>query len=173
LVKTAMGRGAKRLRFPHGEQTILPIPSGDLESAFYNTGIADITTYGVFPLPPLVARVALPAIEQAVALRAVRRLLERRASATPRSNLPAATTAPSLLPARSYVWARADNRRGTVVEAWQELGEGYAFTAAAAVRAVEGVLERRPTGALTPAQAFGADFVLGFDGVKRYRAAKG
>jgi len=53
------------------------------------------------------------------------------------------------------------------------MGEGYAFTAAAAVRAVEAVLERRPTGALTPAQAFGADFALGIDGVKRYHAAKG
>ncbi len=173
LVKTAMGRGVKRLRFPHGEQTIVPIPSGDLEAAFYNTGIADITTYGVFPMPALVARVALPVIEQAVAFPAVRRLLERRVSATPRSDLPAATTALSTPPARSYVWARADNRRGTVVEAWQEMGEGYAFTAAAAVRAVEAVLERRPTGALTPAQAFGADFALGIDGLKRYHAAKG
>src|SRR4029434_10989604 len=82
LVNWAMGRGAKRLRFPHGEQTIVPIPSGDLEAAFYTTGIADITTYSVFPIPPLAARVTLPVIEQAVALPGVRRLLERRASAT-------------------------------------------------------------------------------------------
>jgi len=38
---------------------------------------------------------------------------------------------------------------------------------------VEALLERRPTGARTPAQAFGTDFVLGIDGVKRYHAAKG
>jgi hypothetical protein len=71
------------------------------------------------------------------------------------------------------VWARARNRRGQIVEAWQEFGEGYAFTAAVAVRAVEQVFERRPIGALTPAQAFGADFALNIDGVKRYEVRKG
>lgn len=173
LVKVAMGSGAKRLQFPSGERTILPIPAGDLEAAFYNTGIPNITTYGVFSIPPLLARLTLPLLQQFVANPTIRRLLEGRVSAKPNSNGKTPLTADSSQTARSYVWARADNQRGKVVEAWQESGEGYAFTAAAVVRAVEEVFERRPIGALTPSQAFGADFALSIDGVKRYDAAKG
>jgi short subunit dehydrogenase-like uncharacterized protein len=67
----------------------------------------------------------------------------------------------------SYTWARATDQKGHQVEAWLELGEGYQFTAASSVRAVEQVLRDRPSGALTPAQAFGADFVLTIEGVRR------
>jgi hypothetical protein len=37
---------------------------------------------------------------------------------------------------------------------------GDAFTATASIRAVEETLARSPSGALSPAAAFGADFVL-------------
>jgi len=33
------------------------------------------------------------------------------------------------------------------------------------------VLRDQPSGALTPAQAFGADFVLGIEGVRRWSTA--
>ncbi|MEW5959580.1 MAG: hypothetical protein AB1801_17790 [Chloroflexota bacterium] len=173
LVKAAVGSGAKRMQFPHREQTILPIPAGDLEAAFYNTGIPNITVYGVFSLPPLLARTALPLIQRLLANPNIRRLLEHRLSARPGINGKASPIAESSQTPRSYVWVRAHNQRGKTVEVWQETGEGYAFTSAAAVRAVEQVLERRPCGALTPSQAFGADFALSIEGVKRDVAAKG
>lgn len=173
LVRTAMGSGAKRLQFPFGEGTILPIPSGDLEAAFYNTHIPNITVYGVFPMPPWLARTTLPIVQQAIANPTLRRLLEGRGSAKPGSNGKTPLTADSSQPTRSYVWARADNGRNKTFEAWQETGEGYAFTAAAAVRSVEEVFARELSGALTPSQAFGADFALSIDGVSRYDAVKG
>src|SRR6185436_4839728 len=71
----------------------------------------------------------------------------------------------------SYAWARATNQNGHQVEAWLELGEGYHFTAASSVQAVEHVLRDHPSGALTPAQAFGADFVLNIEGVRRWAVA--
>jgi short subunit dehydrogenase-like uncharacterized protein len=40
--------------------------------------------------------------------------------------------------------------------------------ALAGVRAVETVLEQRPVGALTPAQVFGADWVLEIEGTRRF-----
>src|SRR5215212_8261324 len=46
----------------------------------------------------------------------------------------------------SYAWARATNQSGQSVEAWLELGEGYQFTAASSVQAVEHVLRERPSG---------------------------
>jgi short subunit dehydrogenase-like uncharacterized protein len=41
-----------------------------------------------------------------------------------------------------------------------QTGESYAFTAAASIRAVEETLIRSPRGALSPATAFGSDFIL-------------
>ena len=65
-------------------------------------------------------------------------------------------------------WARASSRDGLSQEAWLETAEGYAFTAESAVQALE-ALERSPcVGALTPATAFGTDFVLRLRGSVRY-----
>ena len=61
---------------------------------------------------------------------------------------------------RSFVWACAANAEGQSAEARLEAPEAYQLTAYAAVRAVERLLAGNVVGALTPAQAFGADFVL-------------
>ena len=47
-----------------------------------------------------------------------------------------------------------------------ETGEGYRAAAAATVRAVESLLDTPRIGALTPVQAFGADFALGVPGTR-------
>ncbi len=67
---------------------------------------------------------------------------------------------------RSYGWARAAGPDGTA-EAWLHTGESYAFTAAASIRAVEETLARSPSGAVSPAAAFGADFALTIPGTSR------
>ena len=66
---------------------------------------------------------------------------------------------------RSRIWAEASNADGKMVAAMLETGEGYRAAAAATVRAVESMRHTRP-GAFTPAQAFGADFVLGVPGTQ-------
>jgi short subunit dehydrogenase-like uncharacterized protein len=60
----------------------------------------------------------------------------------------------------SRVWAEAVNETGTRAVAMLETGEGYRAAAVAAVRAIELQLQRPRVGALTPVQAFGADFAL-------------
>jgi short subunit dehydrogenase-like uncharacterized protein len=69
---------------------------------------------------------------------------------------------------RSYVWASVKDRDGEQVEAWLDTLEAYQLTAVAGVRSVEKLLMERPLGALTPAQAFGADFILEIEGTQRY-----
>jgi short subunit dehydrogenase-like uncharacterized protein len=61
---------------------------------------------------------------------------------------------------RSRVWAEVGNAAGQHVAAVLETGEGYWAAAAAAVRALELQLREPRVGALTPVQAFGADFAL-------------
>jgi short subunit dehydrogenase-like uncharacterized protein len=68
---------------------------------------------------------------------------------------------------RSFAWASAVAADGTRAEALLETGDSYAFTAAAAVLAVEQTMERSPRGALSPADAFGSDLVLGIAGTTR------
>src|SRR5215467_4041131 len=61
---------------------------------------------------------------------------------------------------RSRVWAEAGDATGTTAAAVLETGEGYRAAAAAAVRALESQLHEPRVGALTPVQAFGAEFAL-------------
>jgi short subunit dehydrogenase-like uncharacterized protein len=68
---------------------------------------------------------------------------------------------------RSFGWARATGPDGATAEAVLQTGESYAFTAAASIRAVEEALTRFPRGALSPAIAFGADFILTIPGTTR------
>jgi short subunit dehydrogenase-like uncharacterized protein len=159
-----LGRGRKLVRFTCGERTVLPIPWGDLSTAYRTTSIPDIVTYMAYPdrfarampfLAPLMKRVlavdALRAHAQSVVERTVRGPDEKQRAA-----------------GRSFVWAAVESDAGRCVEAWLEAPEGYEFTAMAAVRAVERLLAERPVGALTPAGAFGADFVLQIPGTARF-----
>ena len=75
--------------------------------------------------------------------------------------------------AEAITVSRATGPGGNFAEAWLETVEVYRFTAEIGVRCVEKVLELQPVGALTPAQAFGADFVLEAEGTKRYDSLPG
>jgi short subunit dehydrogenase-like uncharacterized protein len=81
---------------------------------------------------------------------------------------PAPGPTASGLPAyQSSGWARATGPDGATTQAWLQCGESYAFTATASIRAVEEALARSLSGALSPAAAFGADFVLTIPGTSR------
>ena len=158
-----LGKGAVSLRFPHGLKRAVPIPWGDLVTAFHSTGIPNITTY--LTLPPSQVRMlqvfgrAIPTLLASDWLRsrALRRV--EQAGSGPDD---AARDA-----GRAFIWARARNAKNVYAEAWLETVDGYDFTALAGIRAVEQTLARSPKGALTPAQAFGKDFVLEIPGTRR------
>jgi short subunit dehydrogenase-like uncharacterized protein len=163
LVPFRLGKGQKALRFPDGTFEILPVPSGDLEAAYRATGIANITAFIPFRRS---TAFLLPLVQWGLSLRRIRgrllRAVEKRGARQRESQANGQRT--------SYAWARAMDQNGQQIEAWLALGEGYHFTAASSVRAVEHVLRDHPSGALTPAQAFGADFVLTIEGVRRWSA---
>jgi short subunit dehydrogenase-like uncharacterized protein len=164
LVPFRLGKGLKTLRFPDGTFDILPVPSGDLEAAYHTTGIPNVTAYIPFRRS---AAFLLPLMQWGLSLRPIHRgleaVVEKRGTRQRESRANSRRT--------SYAWARVMNQSGQQVEAWLELGEGYHFTAASSVQAVEHVLRDHPAGALTPAQAFGADFVLTIEGVRLWSAA--
>jgi short subunit dehydrogenase-like uncharacterized protein len=158
LVPWALGRGVRTVHFLDAPRTAVPIPWGDLVTAWHSTGIADITVYAAIPRALGAAlRLAWPAAalgQQAAGVALRSKWLRERLAARQQGS-----SAETRSGGRSQVWARASGPAGAA-EAWLETQEAYAFTAAASVRAVEQVLAHAVRGALTPAQAFGADFVL-------------
>jgi short subunit dehydrogenase-like uncharacterized protein len=170
LTEIAWGEGVRKVRFSDRERTVLPIPWGDLETAYRTTGIGDITTFMAVPesaarllslarpltqglMPKLMAGLGSTAVRELV-LSAIDRYVKNPDSQARQAG-------------RAYLWARAANG-GLSREAWLDTVDGYAFTAESAVLALEKVQERRPVGALTPAGAFGADFVLELHGSVRH-----
>ena len=173
LVSIPMGKGGKTVRFSDRERSVLPIPWGDLETAFHTTGIPDITTYMAIPGGLAAAArggwmlgaAAAPVARWVLGAGPVKRSIVRSIEGRVRGPGEALREK-----ARSHVWARAVDASGRAVEAWLDTLDGYSFTAVAGVRAVERILATRPTGALTPAAAFGADFVLEIEGTVRHDA---
>jgi short subunit dehydrogenase-like uncharacterized protein len=166
-----LGKGGRNVRFSDETRPVLPIPWGDLETAYRTTGIPNITTYLAFP-PGVaaalgktwrVSALALPLLRGVLDRAPLRRALQRTIATRVKGPDQAARQA-----GHAHIWARAADASGYAAEAWLETVESYEFTARAGVRAVERMFELSPRGALTPAQAFSADFVLEVDGSFRY-----
>jgi short subunit dehydrogenase-like uncharacterized protein len=158
-----LGKGQRRVRFADAERTVLPVPWGDLVTAWHTTGIPNITAYMALPAGAArFLRFTYPLLKQVFTVDAVRRQAERLIEA--RVEGPDAAARQEH---RSHIWAEARAADGRSAQAWLNIPEGYAFTAVAAVRAVEETLARKPQGAHTPAVAFGADFVLSIEGCLR------
>jgi short subunit dehydrogenase-like uncharacterized protein len=163
LVSHRWGKGARQVRFSHRERTVIPVPWGDLATAFQTTGIPNITTYMAFPPGSIrLMRLMTPLGQRVLAVRAIRRLFQKWVEKTVHG-----PDAEMRRTRRSYVWARAADESGREAQAWLETSESYQFTAVGGVCCVEKILQERPQGALTPALAFGADFVLEIEGTRR------
>lgn len=153
------GRGARAFRFHSGERPAAPIPWGDLVTAYHSTGIPNITVY--MALAPGLLRILRVAGGFAGVLSAALKIAPlRRLALTLVEQRVTGPDAVMRQTARASIYACAENARGERAEAWLETPEAYRLTAEAGIRAVEQAFARQPRGALTPAQAFGADFVL-------------
>jgi len=146
LVRTRLGAQARRQQTPMGARTFVPVPTADLVVSAHTTGIQNITASRAVPLPSPVAKLVMPALP--VVARAAGKLARRDRQPQP--------TAGANTP-DGYVWAKATTADGRNAQCWLRTGEGYAYTARAAVLAVEATLRAEPLGATTVARAFGSD----------------
>jgi len=150
--------------FPHGKRATMTATWGDISTAYRTTGIPNITVY--WSSPPKRIRKAqryATLLSWALKFRPLRKFLASRIEQ--RVDGP---TEQAREKGRSYIYAQATAPDGQSAEAWLETREGYTFTALASVRCVEHVLDGTYRGVLTPAAAFGADFVLEIEGTTRY-----
>lgn len=153
----------RSIDFGRGPRKAMTIPWGDVATAYYSTGIGEIEVYAsVAPHLILGLKLARPFMPL-LANSAVQRLLKARV----RSGAPGPTPEER---ERGYclLWGEAEAASGARVVSRMRTGEGYAFTALAAVASAERVLRggARP-GFMTPSLAFGPDFALEIPGVTR------
>jgi len=146
-----------------GPRTSLAVDWADIVTAWHTTGIPDIEVY--LDLEPSERAALLASRLLAGWLRSPlgQALLRAQVQALPQGPPP-----DDRRRAGCAVVARVEDRAGRCVSARLRTPDQYTFTADAALTVVERVLagELAP-GFQTPARVYGADFVLGLDGVAR------
>jgi short subunit dehydrogenase-like uncharacterized protein len=146
LVKLPHGTKSLEVRFPDKIRKVVPTQWADIITSYISTEIPNITDYIAPPKKTLELMSAVNSVDGDV-----QEWIERNVKGPDEKTR---TTA------QSYLWARVSNDQGEEAEAWLETMDGYQLTAVAGVRSVEKVFKLRPKGALTPALAFGKDFIL-------------
>jgi short subunit dehydrogenase-like uncharacterized protein len=165
LVNIPFGKGQKQLAFADRSRTVMPASWGDLSTAYRSTGIPNIACYLAVPRSSMrwMARLGWLA-PKVFSIRLARKLLQAGADRFVQGPDEAIRSS-----ARSQLWAQVEDSEGRAIEAWLETAEAYHFTAQAAVLCLEKVLAgEAAAGSLSPAQAFGPDFVLQIPSTKRY-----
>ncbi len=160
LVEFPIGRGERRIDFGRGERLAMPIPWGDVSTAYHTTGIPNITVYApISPLSAAFARlnsVLAPLFRSAAAQNWLRSWAEKNVKG------PSATTREANT---CWVWGEATDANGRRKTIRIATVDGYSLTVAAALAVAEHVLANEgPAGFMTPAALMGADFILTLPG---------
>lgn len=141
---------------PWGARPTVSIPWGDLATAPRSTGARNVRTYVTLPPAATALVPVLGVAGKALKWGPARRLAEKWVQTLPEGPSEAERARARCV---AVAEAEADGRRGV---AWVTCGDGYDFTAVAAVECA--VRAAAPdfgqTGALTPTQAFGARALL-------------
>ena len=167
IVRTPIAAKSLEIPFREGRGSAVLVPWGDVASAYYTTGIGNIETYMAMPAQQIEQlRRAGPLLSLAGRW-PIRPLLSRMI----RRRMPG----PSLedrQTLRGSLWARMSDDAGRAVEATLETPEPYQTTVLTALACVERLLVDRSVraGFSTPAQTFGAEFILAIPGTE-YRLA--
>lgn len=162
IIPVPSGHSTRTVRFVSAERFIVSVPWGDVSTAFHTTGIPNIRTY--FALKPaVVTGMRLNDLLKPIyGAKPVQRMLKWFVEQTVKGPDESARRI-----ARVEIWGEARNAAGTVVQGRFVVPEGYTFTADAAIACVRGVRAGKvPAGAVTPAKAFGGNFVMTLPGAR-------
>ena len=160
LVEVPLAHLTVDIAFPDKTRHCVAIPWGDLATAYRSTGIPDITVFMAMPRPAVLATKALrlfrPLLQSDKLVRFIQGRIEKTVTGP---------TAEERKRGRVYFWGRVTDGDRAVLGS-MTVPEGYTFTAESALAAVLRVLDgKAPAGALTPSQAFTADFAATLPGV--------
>lgn len=149
--------------FGRGPVTVTTIPWGDVSTAFHSTGIPDIEVYTRVPLKQVRVMRATRRLGWLLASAPVQRMLKRSIRKGPPGPTPEQRAK-----GVSLLWGKVEDAEGRAAVSRLRTPEGYTLTARTAVAAVRRVLAGdAPAGFQTPSRAYGADWILEFEGVVR------
>lgn len=153
----------KMIDFGRGKTRMISVGWGDVSTAYYSTGIPNITTYMGFPKAMVNGMKAMRYFGFLFYSRAARNVIKWLIGKT----LPKGPTREQNQKGLSLIIAEARNESRTF-RAKLKTPEAYYLTALTAVEIMKRILDGNfKAGFQTPSQAYGADFILGFDGVTR------
>ncbi len=145
------------------ERQAVAISWGDVASAYRSTAIPNIIVFNMLPPKVISSMKWSNSIGFLFRMPLVKRFLINRIKSRP-----AGPSEEMRKNAKTFIWGEAGNALGITKQALLELPEGYTLTYLTAVSIVEKILEKEPPhGSKTPAQVFGKDFIMEFEGVKR------
>ncbi len=172
--KTLVRKKGKLVDVPNGSltrtitaegkrKTAVAISWGDISTAYRSTKIPNITVYNILPQKVIDSMKMSNYFASVMQWGIVKRFIINRIK-----KRPAGPSNEERANAASAIWGEVKNQFGVSKRAYLELPEGYTLTAMTAVHIANHTLQNTPpAGSYTPAQVFGKDFILQFEGVKR------
>lgn len=160
IVDCPLGRGLRRIDFGRGAKLAMPIPWGDVASAFYTTGIPNITVFTpISPVSATIARLTTafgPVLQSSRLQSWLSRKIEkdvRGPSVATRDNSP------------SWVWGEAKDAFGRSHAIRIVTLNGYSLTVFSSLALAQHLMSNDcPPGCWTPAGLAGKNFILSLPG---------
>lgn len=156
-------RSPRWIDFGSGDEPCVPVSWGDVATAFYSTGVGNITVY--FRRTRLLRSADIAGKLFGPLLRS--RIGQKGLVAIVRS-FPEGPSHAERIGHRGTIWAEATDRSGRCFRASLSTPDAYDFAANSALEISSRISSLPvPLGLVTPFQAFGADFVLSLPGCFR------
>jgi short subunit dehydrogenase-like uncharacterized protein len=160
IVNVPFASRTRRIDFGDGEKLAMCIPWGDVSTAWYTTGIANIEVY-VPSSPRMISRLRLVSrMRPLLRLTPVQALARRFIESTVRG-----PGAAERMRTPTRVWGEVRNAAGATCTGRLVVANGYEVTVSGALAVTRSLLaDSRPGGSYTPARLMGADFVCALPG---------
>jgi short subunit dehydrogenase-like uncharacterized protein len=163
IVDLPVGLGCREVDFGCGLKRAMPIPWGDVASAYYTTGIPNITVFTPVSLPIMAIARMINAFGFILQSPRVQSWLVERIEKTVKGPDIAARDA-----SRTWVWGEAKDPSGRTQEIRISSLNGYSLTIFSSLAVVEHLIAHGfAPGCWTPAGIMGKDFILSLPGTSK------
>jgi short subunit dehydrogenase-like uncharacterized protein len=160
IVDLPIGHGCREIDFGRGPMLAMPIPWGDVATAFYTTGIPNMTVFTPISLSLLVLARLMNAFGFILRSRQVQGWLIERVGKTVKG--PDAATRDA---SPTWLWGEAKDPSGRSKEIRIASLNGYSLTVFSSLAIVERLIANGfAPGCWTPARIMGEDFILSVPG---------
>lgn len=156
-------RSPRWIDFGSGDEPCVPVSWGDVATAFHTTGVGNVTVYfrrtPLFRAADILGKLFGPVLRSRIGQKGLAAIVRR---------FPEGPGQAERIGHRATIWAEAIDSSGRSFRAMLSTPDAYDFAANCALE-ISSRISSLPAalGLVTPAQAFGADFVLTLPGCSR------